>query len=131
MALAMAELPLQWAKGATARRKSKQKRAIARKSDGPGNDDSSGSSTDAQEESTIEQLEQRARNKRSSMPVDSKATAQASKSSRKRWEEMSGTEKLWDLWTRERGILWYLNRSVRSLSFGSSFPLVVGVAVSV
>lgn len=66
-------------------------------------------SDESDSERTIEQLEQRSFRKRS--PPSSSS---ASQPQRKRWEEMTGSEKLWDLWTREKGILWYLNRSVRS-----------------
>jgi hypothetical protein len=67
-------------------------------------------SDESDSERTIEQLEQRSFRKRS--PPSSSS---ASQPQRKRWEEMTGNERLWDLWTREKGVLWYLNRSVRSV----------------
>lgn len=27
------------------------------------------------------------------------------------WEALSGTEKIWNIWAREKGILWYINQS--------------------
>lgn len=69
----------------------------------------------------MEQLEARARGKRG-QPTNNDMSASSQNAVRKKWEDMSGAEKLWDLWTREKGILWYLNRSVRThLNFFKSF----------